>query len=394
MTVVQLGCLAMAAGLAPLSTGIYLPALPQVGHELNASASATQATLTAFLVGMAIGQLLFGPLSDQVGRRKPLLIGMTGCVLASIGCAFAPTIEALIALRVLQGLTGCAGMVLSRAIIIDRVSGTEAARWMGMLVTIMMLTPVVSPLIGAGVLLVGDWRTVFLAIAVLSTIVVIGTARLVPESLPNQHRRIGFTELIKDLGLVVRAWRFWGLAWALGLSFGAMYAYIAAGPFIFQNLFGLSPTMYAVVASTLVCATAASSAYSTRLLGRRVSTPGRIATTGAVLVAIAGLAILIIFLGRWESLLILAVALIPFMIGLGLTPGNLTALALDEVRQAAGTGSAVMGALQNMLGAITAPLVGLAGDRTGVPMAIVLAVMAFASLAILVLTRRTRTELR
>src|SRR6267143_566798 len=220
----------------PLSIDMYLPALPAIGRDLAASESMIQLTLTACLIGLAIGQVIAGPLSDALGRRRPLLIGVAGYVIASLLCALAPAATILVALRLLQGLAGAAGIVIARAIVRDLYSGSAAARYFSRLILVMGLAPILAPVLGAQLLRFTSWHGIFVVLAMITALLWLGAARGLPETLPPARRRIGsLSDTTQTFRRLAADTEFVGYAAAGGLAFGAMFAYIAVSPFVLKR---------------------------------------------------------------------------------------------------------------------------------------------------------------
>ncbi|MGQ0572641.1 MAG: Bcr/CflA family efflux MFS transporter, partial [Pseudonocardia sp.] len=228
--------------LGPLTTALYLPALPSVVEDLDTSATAIQLTLTGTLLGLVVGQLLVGPLSDAVGRRLPLLIGATVHVLASVGCAVAPTVAVLVAARVMQGLGAAAGVVLALAIIRDLFTGRRAAALLSRLLLILGAATILAPPAGAALLSWTQWRGVFAALAGVGILVTALAAWRLAETLPRRHRRpLALRAVLQTYAGLLRAPAFVGMIVVVGLTMAALYAYLAAAPFVFQERFGVDP---------------------------------------------------------------------------------------------------------------------------------------------------------
>jgi MFS transporter, DHA1 family, multidrug resistance protein len=348
--------LALLTAIAPLATDMYLPALPDVAAELGATASNVQLTLTGFLVGLAAGQLVIGPLSDAWGRRRLLLAGTAGCLAASVACVVAPTVGVLVVARFLQGFGGAAGIVLSRAMVVDRTTGNGAVRLFSLMMAINGIAPVVAPLLGSGLLGVGSWRGIFVALSALTLVMAVGAFVAVPETLPPERRvRGGLRATGHDVRSALKRPRYLGFALAFGFAFATMFTYISGSPFVLQDTLGLSSGTYAIAFGTNAAGLITASIVNGQLAGR--VDPQRvlaIATTALVLLSIALLGIVLAGPSLWPVLVVLFLALT----SLGFIMGNATALASREVRDIAGTGSALLGALQFALGAIVSPLVG------------------------------------
>ena len=371
--------------LTALSIDAYLPALPSLSRDLSAGSSLTQLTLTALLAGMAIGQLVLGPVSDRLGRRPPVFAGLIGFVVASLLCAAAPSIGALIALRFLQGASGASAVVVARAVVRDLHTGAAAARTYAALMLVLGVAPILAPIAGAQLLKVTSWRGVFLALAALGLLLLVATTRWLPETLPPERRHTGrwrtsltvFRRLLADR-------TFMGYAVAGGLGFAAMFSYISGSPFVLQDVYGLSPQafsgIFAMNASGLIFLSQVSARVvhrtGSRLLLLQGLTASAVGGLGLVTTVLAGAGLA----GVLPSLFVVVAAV-------GLTSPNATALALAEHGRTAGAASALLGVVQYLLGAAAAPLVGLAGSDTAVPMALVIAGVGVAGLATTLVTR-------
>jgi DHA1 family bicyclomycin/chloramphenicol resistance-like MFS transporter len=352
------------ASVGPLSLDMYLPGLPQLSGDLGASASATQLTLTACLAGLALGQLLAGPLSDRLGRRRPVLVGASLFAGATLACALAPSVEALIALRFLQGLGGAAGIVVGRAIVRDLYEGDAAARLFSSLMLVGGVAPIVAPVTGGLLLAVTDWRGVFVVLSAIAAALLVAAARRLPESLTARTDRRGGTRT------VLRDRRFVAYALCSGLMMGAMFAYIAGSPFVLQTIYGLSPQVYSVVFAVNGLGIVAASYASRRLIGR--ATPARLLDAGVAMGA-AGATLLVTGLAVDAPVEVVLVALTLVVSSIGLVNPNATALALADHPADAGAASALLGTAQFLIGAAAAPLVGLAGAGDAMPMAVTIA---------------------
>lgn len=366
--------LALLTAIAPLATDMYLPALPDVAAELGATASSVQLTLTGFLVGLALGQLVIGPLSDAWGRRRLLLAGTVLCLVASVACVAAPTIGVLVVARFLQGFGGAAGIVLSRAMIVDRTTGDRTVRLFSLMMAINGIAPVVAPLVGSSLLGVGTWRVIFVALGALTLLMVVGALVAVPETLPPERRvRGGLRRTAHDVRSALTRPRYVGYTFAFGCAFATMFTYISGSPFVLQDTLGLSSGAYALAfganAAGLIGASIVNGQLAGRADPRRVLT---IATTALVLLSVTLLGIVLAGPSVWPVLAVLFLALT----SLGFIMGNASALASGEVRDIAGTGSALLGALQFALGALVSPLVG----SSPLVMAVVMVVASVISL--------------
>jgi DHA1 family bicyclomycin/chloramphenicol resistance-like MFS transporter len=374
--------LGLLSAVAPFATDLYLPAFPQMTTELRTSATTVQLTLTAFLVGVTAGQLVFGPLSDRFGRVPPLVAGAVLCVVASAAAVVAPTVGVLIAARLLQGLGGAAGMVISRAVISDLATGKPAARAFSLMMIVGGVAPVVAPLLGG--LLTGPigWRGLLAVVLGLSVVMLVAVLAVVRET-HLRERRDALRVERRTSGSALRALRsrtFLGYTAVFGFAFAVMMAYISASPFLYQEMIGFSTVQYGIAFGVNALALMGVSILSAKLTERR-SVRG-VLTLGIVLVLASTVAFAVL-VAAGAPVVLLAVPLFTAVGSLGLVLGNATALALGAVPAAAGTASAVLGALQFGLAALVSPLVSVGGSGTAAPLAVVM--LAAAVIAVLAL---------
>jgi DHA1 family bicyclomycin/chloramphenicol resistance-like MFS transporter len=377
----------------PLSIDMYLPALPAIGRDLAASESVIQLTLTACLIGLAIGQVVAGPVSDALGRRRPLLIGVAGYVVASLLCALAPTAAILVALRLLQGLTGAAGIVIARAIVRDLYSGSAAARYFSRLILIFGIAPILAPVLGAQILRFTSWHGIFLALALVTALLWLGAALALPETLSLERRRSGgLSDTVKTFRRLAADTPFLGYAVSGGLAFGAMFAYIAGSPFVLQSIYHVSPQTFSLIFGLNALGFVITSQINGSLVSR--IPPARLLTVGVTVAGVAGLALLAVILVGGLGLAPVLLPLFVLVSSIGFVVPNAVALALSRHPEAAGTGSALLGVIQSGIGAAGAPLVGIAGTTTALPMAAVIATSGVGAVLARLLTsiRRERDQ--
>ena len=366
-SIVILGSL---AGLPPLAIDLYLPALPSLTHGLHAGASSGQLTLTGFVAGLAVGQLVAGALSDAHGRRGPLLVGMVGYVAATALCAVAPSIWILVVLRVIAGATGGAGVVIGRAIVRDTHGGTAAARVFALMLLVTGSAPVVAPVIGGQLLRVTDWRGLFVALAALGAVQLVAVAALLPETLPATARHRGGLRLtIGRFGDLFANRRFVADAGALNLSFGALFAYISASSFVLEDIYHTSPQLYSYIFALLAVAFVVVAQLGGRLVAR--FGPRRLFRVGLHVIALASVGTLVtIIAGGGLGALVACLALVSA--GNGFVWPNGTAVSMADMGGVAGSASALIGVGQFGLAALVAPLVGVAGSRAALPAGLVM----------------------
>lgn len=365
------------SAFAPLSIDMYLPALPALGRGFGVSAAQVQLTLSACLLGLALGQLVAGPLSDALGRRRPLLVGVAAYTVASLLCVLAHSVGALVAVRFVQGLAGAAGIVIARAVVRDRYAGVAAARYFSLLMLVNGLAPILAPIIGGQLLRVTSWRGVFVVLAAIGALLLLATASGLDETLAPADRHTGglpatlatFRRLLADRFFV-------GYALSSGLSFAAMFAYIAGSPFVLQDIYGLSPQLFSLVFGVNALGIMAASQINGRLVDR--APLPRLLAVGLAMTALGGIAVLAAVLGH-VGLIGVTPALCVVVSSQGIVLPNATSLALSGHPRTAGSASALLGVLQYVIGAAAAPLVGVGGTATALPMAAVIAALGSAA---------------
>ncbi|MEU6050341.1 Bcr/CflA family multidrug efflux MFS transporter [Streptomyces xanthochromogenes] len=368
--------------LPPLSMDMYLPALPEVTDALRSPAATVQLTLTACLAGMALGQLVVGPMSDRWGRRRPLLIGMVVYVLATAVCAVAPNVELLIAFRLLQGLAGAAGIVIARAVVRDLYDGVEMARFFSTLMLISGVAPVVAPLIGGQVLRLTDWRGVFVVLTVIGVLLTAVVFKWLHETLPVERRHSGGVgEALRTMGGLLKDRVFTGYMLAGGFAFAALFAYISASPFVVQEIYGASPQTFSLLFGLNSVGLVVVGQINGKLLIGRVSLDKALGF-GLAVITLAATALLLMTSGAFGEvgLAPIAAGLFVLMSAMGLAMPNTNAQALMRTPNAAGSASALLGTSSFLVGAVASPLVGIAGEATAVPMAVVQLASAVAAL--------------
>ncbi|MFI0985064.1 multidrug effflux MFS transporter [Streptomyces exfoliatus] len=359
--------------LPPLSMDMYLPALPEVTGALHAPAATIQLTLTACLAGMALGQLVVGPMSDKWGRRRPLLIGMIVYVVATAFCALAPTAGLLIGFRLLQGLAGAAGIVIARAVVRDLYDGVEMARFFSTLMLISGVAPIIAPLIGGQIMRLTDWRGVFHVLTLIGVLLTVVVWRFLGETLPPERRHEGGVgEALRTMRGLLADRVFTGYMLTGGLAFAALFAYISASPFVVQEIYGASPQTFSLLFGINSIGLVAVGQINGKLLIGRVSLDKALGW-GLGIILLAALALLLMTSGVFGEVGLVPVAagLFVLMSAMGLAMPNTNAQALMRTPHAAGSASALLGTTSFLVGAIASPLVGIAGEHTAVPMAVV-----------------------
>ncbi|WP_405858786.1 multidrug effflux MFS transporter [Streptomyces sp. NBC_01515] len=367
----------------PLSMDMYLPALPAVTRSLHAPAATVQLTLTACLAGMALGQLVVGPMSDKWGRRRPLLTGLAVYVVATALCAIAPNVESLVAFRLLQGLAGAAGIVIARAVVRDLYDGVAMARFFSTLMLVSGVAPIVAPLVGGQILRVTDWRGVFVILTFVGTALAVLVWTRLPETLAPADRHAGGTaEALRGMRALLADLPFTGYMLTGGFSFAALFAYISASPFVVQEIYGASPQTFSLLFGINSVGLVAVGQINGKLLVGRVSMD-KVLGAGLAVVLLAATALLLMATGVFGGVGLVPVAagLFVLMSAMGVTLPNAQTLALMRTRHSAGSASALLGTSSFLIGAVASPLVGIAGEHTAVPMAVVQLVAALVAVA-------------
>jgi DHA1 family bicyclomycin/chloramphenicol resistance-like MFS transporter len=377
--VLLLGLLSM---LGPLANDMYVPALPALSHDLGATIAQTQVTLSAFILGFALGQVIVGPMSDALGRKRPLMIGLALYILASLLSIVVPSVELLTGLRLLQGLSASVGAVLGLAIISDLATGLRRSRLFSLLVQILNIAPMVAPVIGGQLLRLGSWRVIFVALTLAGLVLLVASAWGLNESLPRERRQAGglYTTGHVLRGLL-RERRFIGYALSSGFAFSAGIIYISLAPFVLHTGFGLSAQSVSLTFGLNALGMVLIGLVNTRLVGSVSSE--KLLLWGYALLVLGGSGLLISVLSGFGLVGILPAVFI-LIASLGLIQPNATTLALADT-QAAGSAAAVLGLLQLVLGAVIAPLVGLAGTTGPLPMSVGMTTAALLALTTLIL---------
>ena len=364
--------LALITGISPLATDMYIPALPQLAGELRADAGAAQLTLTAFLVAFAVGQFVIGPISDAVGRRRILVAGTVGFVLASVACAVAPTLPVLIAARLVQGLAGACGSIAARAMVTDVLTGNRRSRTIGILSSINAVGPVAAPLIGGVLLTVGSWRLTFWTLAVIGVVLCVCVLATFEETLPPARRSPG-VGLSANVGRMLTLLKLPRLSLYLATSCIAtvgFFSYIATSSFVFQRFYGFSEIQYTVVFATNAACMIVTTLVFARLVGR--VSEDRFLSVGLIIGTSASVGVLIAALAAAPAGLVwFFLAVLTGSWGFVITAAAARTQALGSAMP--GTAAALQGGLAFGLGGLGTPLAGLLGG-TPVAMGVVMVV--------------------
>ncbi|TDQ42795.1 DHA1 family bicyclomycin/chloramphenicol resistance-like MFS transporter [Aureibacillus halotolerans] len=375
------------AAFGPLTIDMYLPSFPTIANDLSTNASLVQVSLTACLLGLGLGQMFLGPLSDIQGRRKPLLIGIALYVVASLICAVSSSIELFIAGRFIQGFAASAGIVISRAIVRDMFSGLELTKFFALLMLLNGLAPILAPVVGGVILEFTDWNGIFYVLSAVGGIMLLIVFSSLKETLPLEKRVPStilstfrtFIDLLKDR-------QFTGYALTQGFMTGAIFAYVSGTPFVYQTIYGVSPQTF----SYLFGVNGLGLMLGVFLVGRFANkySETRILQVGLTIAGIASVTLFFTTLFQ-GPLVLIAIPLFFFVSTIGLISTTSFSLAIETQGHRAGSASALLGLLPFLLGSITAPLTGIAGESTALPMSsVILISIALSWLAYLGLVRK------
>jgi DHA1 family bicyclomycin/chloramphenicol resistance-like MFS transporter len=374
------------SAIAPLSIDMYLPSLPALERHFGAYAAAGEHTVAAFFIGLAIGQLFYGPVADRYGRKPPLLFGLACFTLASAGCALAGSIGNLVLLRFLQALSGCAGMVVSRAVVRDLFDHQESARMFSLLMLIMGVAPILAPLAGGYLLVWSGWRAIFWVLAAFGAACVVAVAMRLPETIPPSAPRPRLKFALVEYLSLLRDRRFLGYTLSGGFAQAGMFAYISGSPFVFIDLYGVPAEHYGWLFGINAVGIIGGAQVNRHLLGR--FDPDRLLARANIANASCGVLLLLM---AWTHALGLPGLLVPlflYIAALGFTFPNASAGAMAPFPERAGSASALLGGLQFGVAALASVAVSALHDGTAMPMAGVIAacgLLAFAAHRTLVL---------
>ncbi|HAR4465052.1 TPA: multidrug effflux MFS transporter [Staphylococcus aureus] len=357
--------------IGALSIDMFLPGLPDIRHDFQTTTSNAQLTLSMFMIGLAFGNLFAGPISDSTGRRKPLIIAMIIFTLASLGIVFVHNIWLMVALRFLQGVTGGAAAVISRAIASDMYSGNELTKFMALLMLVNGIAPVVAPTIGGIILNYSVWRMVFVILTIFGFVMVIGSLLKVPESLTvtNRESSSGLKTMFKNFKILLKTPRFVLPMLIQGMTFVLLFTYISASPFIIQKIYGMTAIqfswMFAGIGITVII--------SSQLTGYLVDfIDSQKLMRGMTMIQIIGVILVtIVLLNHWNFWIlaigfIILIAPVTGVATLGFT------IAMDESSSGRGSSSSLLGLVQFLFGGVASPLVGVKGEDNPIPYIIII----------------------
>jgi MFS transporter, DHA1 family, multidrug resistance protein len=379
--------LGLLSVVGPLSIDMYLPALPAIAHSLEASTASVQQSLMAFMVAVAVGQLIYGPLSDMYGRKPPLYFGIGIFLAGTVGAALSQSVEMLILFRFIQGIGACAPMSLPRAIVRDQYTGAPAAQLMSLIMLVFSVSPILAPLSGSFVIQFGDWRALFYVMAAVGVFGLLLLAFALKETRPKEARHgSGLGSALGAYWQLLRDWRFMGLTLIGTFGMSAFMAFLGNSSFIYIQHYGLTPTEYSLAFSVNAVSFFAVSQATGFLVGRfGLNRVVRIAVGGFVA---AMLALLVLFTIGFDSIYVMGVMMFIAFGFLGLVLPSTGVLAMEEQGEIAGAASALMGTVQMVVAAGVMAIVAAFNDGTAMPMVIGFAICAVAAGVITMLTLR------
>ncbi|ABY96545.1 TPA: multidrug effflux MFS transporter [Pseudomonas putida] len=378
------------SAFGPLAIDFYLPAFPAMAQAFATDEKHVQATLAAYFLGLSIGQLAYGPVADRFGRRLPLMFGVTLFTLASLACAYAPNLDTLVLARFVQALGGCAGMVLSRAIVSDKCDPVASAKVFSQLMLVMGLAPILAPMLGGVLVNLAGWQSIFLALSLFSAGCLLAVSLGLPESLPEHIPRQPLSGALRQYLRLLADRAFLGHALTGGIAIAGMFAYIAGSPFVFIKLYGVPAEHYGWLFGTNAAGFILVAQVNARLLARRG--PAFLLARAVWLYLVAGLVLLGVAALRPAQLWPLLIPLFICIASLGCIIPNASACAMSGQGARAGSASALMGCVQFSVAAGAAALVGLLHDGSAVPMAMVISLCGALVVSVALLTRRLQAK--
>lgn len=367
-TILILGAL---SAFAPLAIDFYLPGFPAMAVAFGTDETRIQSTLASYFLGLSIGQLIYGPVADRFGRRRPLMVGVVVFTLASLGCAVAPTLESLVVLRFIQALGGCAGMVVARAIVTDKCDTIGAAKVFSQLMLVMGLAPILAPVLGGFLVNTSGWQSIFLVLTAFSGCCALAVYFGLPESMPADRPRLPLRGAPRQYGRLLMSVPFLGNALTGGVAIAGMFAYIAGSPFVIIKLYGVPAEHFGWVFGANAAGFILVAQLNARLLSR--FGPHYLLRRTVWIYLAAGLALLAVTALQPSHLWPLLVPLFICIASLGAILPNASACAMAGQGPRAGSASALLGFLQFSIAALSSSLVGSLADGTAVPMALVIA---------------------
>ena len=379
--------LGLLSAIGPFSIDMYLPAFPDIAAGLHSTVASVTLSLSSFFIGISIGQLIYGPLLDKYGRKRPLYVGLIVYLFASLGCALASSVDALIVMRLLQALGGCVGMVAARAMVRDLFEVKENAKIFSLLMLVVAVSPIIAPTLGGYVTAAFGWRYVFLVLIIIVAIIIAGIYFFLPESRkPDSSLSLRPANILQSFIVVFKHPQFYTYAFTGSIAAAGLYAYIGGSPYVFMEIFKVSEKQYGWIFALIAMGLIGSSQLNSVLLKTYQSE--QIIRVALICQAVTGLTLFLAALfGKLELFSTIFLIFI-FLCCQGFTFPNSSALSLAPFSHNAGTASALMGAIQMGIGAFTSALVSLFHNHTALPMTGVMACCALGSLTVLTIGKR------
>jgi DHA1 family bicyclomycin/chloramphenicol resistance-like MFS transporter len=379
--------LGLLSAIGPFSIDMYLPAFPAIAESLHSTVAHVTLSLSSFFIGISAGQLLYGPLLDRFGRKKPLYIGLCAYLVASVGCALAASADALIVLRLLQALGGCVGMVASRAMVRDLFEVKENAKIFSLLMLVVAVSPIIAPTLGGYVTAALGWRYVFIVLILIVAFIIVAIYFFLPESKkPDPNFSLKPKPIINNFIGVIQQPQFFTYAFTGAIAAAGLYAYIGGSPYVFMELFKVSEKQYGWIFALIAMGLIGSSQLNSVMLKNYTSE--QIIKVALICQSITGLILFITTLFGWIELFSTIFLIFIFLCCQGFTFPNSSALSLAPFSHNAGSASALMGAIQMSIGALTSALVSFLQNHTALPMAGVMACCAITSFTVFTIGRK------
>lgn len=373
--------LGLLTAIGPFSIDMYLPAFPDIAKGLHTTVAQVTLSLSSFFIGISFGQLLYGPLLERFGRKRPLYAGLFIYLLASIGCAFAASVNALIILRLLQAVGGCVGMVAARAMVRDLFDVKENAKVFSTLMLVVAVSPIIAPTLGGYVTSSLGWRYVFLMLIIVDLIIITSAYFLLPESKkPDPNFSLKPAPILKNFAGVIRHPQFYTYALTAAISASGLYAYIGGSPHVFMELFHVTEKEYGWIFALIAMGLIGASQVNSLMLKKYTSE--QLIKIALRCQSIVGITMVCLTILGWSNLFITIFLIFIFLCTQGFVFPNASALSLAAFGHTAGSASALLGAIQMTIGACTSALVSILQDRTALPMTAAMACCAISALAV------------
>ncbi len=383
--------LGLLTAIGPFSIDMYLPAFPDIAKGLHTTVAQVMLSLSSFFIGISVGQLLYGPLLERFGRKKPLYFGLFIYLVASVGCAMAASVNALIMLRLLQALGGCVGMVAARAMVRDLFEVKENAKIFSMLMLVVAVSPIIAPTLGGYVTALFGWRYVFVVLIVVALLILTGIHFLLPESKkPDPNFSLKPAPILNNFAGIIKHPQFYTYALTAAISAAGLYAYISGSPYVFMELFRVSEKQYGWIFALIAMGLIGSSQINTVLL--KSYTSEELIKVALICQSIIGLILAGLSLFGWNELFVTIFLIFTFLCCQGFIFPNASALSLAPFGHNAGSASALMGAIQMCIGASASATVSLLQNHSSLPMAGVMVCCAMTALLVFSLGRKIITQ--